>query len=54
MPMSLLKYDTESSQAPNWTQVDYYLLNLNTVLKVLSLSTAKKHRHQFVKLKILP
>lgn len=44
MPMSLLKYDTESSQALNLTQADYYLLHLNTVLKFLSLSTAKEHK----------
>lgn len=44
MPMSLFKYDTESSQAPNLTQADYYLLHLNTVLKFLSLSTAKEHK----------
>lgn len=44
MPMSLLKYNTEPSQAPNLTQAAYYLLHLNTVLKILSLSTAKEHK----------
>ena len=40
----IFKDDAEASQAPNLRQEDYYLLHLNTLLKFLSLSTAKEQK----------
>lgn len=42
--MSPFKYDTESSQVPNLTWTDCCLFHLDTVLKFLSLSTAKEQK----------